>query len=645
MEKTRLIFSGVLLSRLLLWLLAGLIDSSLLIITHRFYEVGSYNEFAMWPVLFSYGSIGLFSTLVAWFIYYPIRRRVHKEALLDTALPIDFVVMLFIAIGFRINEVFLPSIRDPKSIIVNIVIVLVAGLIWYSLVRTGIKVKAQFKQKELLKRMGMMLILYPVLSIVYPFLSTDDYWPKAKLGAPNIVLVTLDTVRADHLGCYGYSRDTSPNIDDFADESTIFTSCRTPMPLTAPAHASLFTGEMPNVHGVFTNISKLPNNTLEHRTLAQDLSIKGYETAGFPSAVHMGRQFGFDKGFQTYNESTVMTGPVWLQSVYEIAPFAIAGRFGLFKQTYLARNSSQVNQAFEHWMSSTDKYKSAKPSFIWLHYFDAHAPYQPPDECWKQFDPDYKGNITGSQEELQAINDQIQTTDNGSKLPDGFTQADIDNLVARYDGEIFNLDKSFGQLIKTLKEQKSWWENTVVIIVSDHGEGLYDAGYFGHNFTLKEDEIRVSCIIKGPEIKYPESQPLNLTDISAYIRNVAGVDSVPGRLTGGLDSQEKGNDDPFTSMVFLKSHAWTEEPYKLIRTRMGNGSGIEYSLYNFVDDSKEKTNIFDPDDPISQSMREKLQKWIEINNADFPALLKNEATREEIDPETLEMLRSLGYIY
>jgi arylsulfatase A-like enzyme len=646
MENSRLTFSRVLLSRLFIWLYAGVIDISFLLFTKRYYEVSSYFSFSTLPFLLTYGSIASISTLGAWLVYYPVMRRISKEVDQDKALAWDFVLIFLVVFGFRINEVFLPSLYDPKSIVSNIGILLIAGLIWFWFARIGVKDRLFKSLKGLLIVTCIILILYPGGSITDFLNSTSRNGNlKVKPGTPNIVLVTLDTVRADHLGCYGYSRDTSPNIDEFADESIVFTSCRTPMPLTAPAHASLFTGEMPNIHGIFTNISKIPKITGRFRTLAEDLSLAGYQTAGFPSAVHMGRQFGFDKGFETYNENTVISGPEWLQGVYEIAPFGIAGRLGLFKQTYLARNSSQVNQAFEHWMNSTDKYKSAKPSLVWLHYFDAHAPYQPPEDYWKQFDPDYKGNITGSQEELQAINDQIQRTDGGNILPDGFSQADIDNLVARYDGEIFNLDRSFGQLIATLKQHNSWWENTVVIVVSDHGEGLYDDGYFGHNYTLKEDEIRVSCIIKGPGISYPEDQPLSLTDISAYVRNIAGVEPVPGRIIGGMDSEQKGNDDPFTSMVFLKSHAWIGGPYKLIRTRLGNGSGIEYSLYNFVNDPKEKVDIFNVDDPVSQSMRENLQKWIETNKADFPDLLKNESTRQEIDPETLEMLRSLGYIY
>jgi hypothetical protein len=98
-------------------------------------------------------------------------------------------------------------------------------------------------------------------------------------------------------------------------------------------------------------------------------------------------------------------------------------------------------------------------------------------------------------------------------------------------------------------------------------------------------------------------------------------------------------------MVFLRSHAWIEPPFKLIRTYKGEGSGLEYGLYNFVDDSREAINLFRPDDARSASMREKLQQWLDANNADFPAILEREGTLRTIDPATLEMLRSLGYIY
>ncbi|HDS30631.1 MAG TPA: hypothetical protein ENN67_06270, partial [Firmicutes bacterium] len=476
----------------------------------------------------------------------------------------NFVTAFLVVVGFRVNELYLPGIREPESIAGNIGLLLTAlifGYIFIYLTR-----RLFFKSLKIPPWiLGPVLFLLPFIlgSIHARFFSPKGF----AFDSPNVILLTLDTVRADRLGFFGNNENVSPNIGKFALKNQHFTNCRTPMPLTSPAHATLFSGLLPNEHGVFTNYISYPDSP-EIPCIAEELREKGYFTCAFPSVVHMSKNFNFDRGFILYNQSTLLEGPSWIGDYLQFAPFAILSRLGIVRETFLNRNSRQVNQSFFNWLDNSTHVKySLNPFFAWIHYFDAHAPYQPPDEYWKRYDPDYSGSMTGSQEELDRINENYMDDWNPGDLPEGITAEDIENLRARYDGEISYLDESFGELIDGLKA-RGLWENTVIITVSDHGEGLFDDGYFGHNFTLKEYEILTALAIKGPGILCPSDADISLVDVALYMRKVTGLDSDSSEIKSALmlsPGYIEMTDYKRVGMVYLKSHCWIDPPFKLVR--------------------------------------------------------------------------------
>lgn len=620
-----------LLPRICLWLIAASIDKAILIILNR-WPVSS-NAYISFHLLAIYLLIGIVVGAIFLLLFFLLDR---KGSLPRFSLSWDVLLIFLIVIGFRVNDIFLPAFKSAKSIGWNFLILLVSFAFWFLWRKLeGGKFRGQnFRAPLLIIFLASCAVLFAYDMVFWKIFESLNFGKR-----PDIVLITLDTVRADHLGCYGYSRNTSPNLDKFAKENFVSTSCRTPMPLTSPAHAALFSGKMPGELDVLSNISSYPEKK-EYAPLAEKLSRKYYLTAAFPSAVHLSRDFNFDRGFLEYNESTVLNNTAWLQDIWDIAPVAIAARLGIIKQTYLVRDSKQVNYAVFQWLKRIRS--SQNPFFVWIHYFDAHAPYQPPDNYWKQFDGDYQGTVTGSQEELNSINEQAEQDWQHGTMPKNFSQDDIDNLIARYDGEIAYLDENLGELLGKFQSLERANE-TVIIIVSDHGEGLYDNGYFGHNFTLREEEIRIVCIIKGPEIRCNSERPLCITDISNYVRYISEVDESKGRLTG-LEEDAISESNPFTSMVFLREHCWIKPPYKLVRKHSVSG-GIKYSLYNLEEDPDEKIDLSAQMEELTQIMRYELQQWLKENNSDFPDLLKEQKNLKQIDPATLEMLRSLGYIY
>jgi len=616
--------------RVFLWWTAAFVDLSL--IFKRGYEGTGTPQQIQQIAVTCYIILGVIAGLITFIVLYSRRCLKDKRYRPMAGLSWDIGFLVLMLAGFRINDIYLPGIGDLTSILWNIAIL--AG-----------SVVVAFAARITLIRLRPSLVFTLVFLIWTGFLmyfgiSRPGALPTETASGPNIILVTLDTVRADHLGAYGYERDTSPNFDRFASDNYLFTNCRTPMPLTQPAHASIFTGLMPHEHGIFTNIGVLSDGP-GFRTITDRLT--GYRSAAFPAALHLNKQSNMNRGFEVYNQSTVRRGPLWIQRAYQVTPIAIITRLGVFEETYMARTSAEVNSAFFDWIDTNGYGTGSKPFYTWLHYFDAHAPYNLEDTYWREYLPGYAGSITGSQSELNIINQQMLETDFGRTLPEGFTQNDIDCLIARYDGEIRLQDDSLGALFDGLRE-RDMYDDTVIVIVSDHGEGMYNDGYFGHNFTVEEYEIHVSCAIRGPYINCDSDEYLSLTDIHDYILEVGGVTPErQGRLTG----REPDNLDPYTGMVFLSSHTWMDWPYKLVRTWEIEeaGTGVYYSLYNLEDDSSESVNLFEAGEEPGETMKSELLEWLEVNKADFDELIKKESTIDTINPSQLEMLRSLGYIY
>ena len=628
---------------LTIWLIAGLLDMIYVFYVAGYEGSGGAGGWDVGIPVAVYLGIGLFASLISWVLSVILAKPEHRDRFLLTSQYISFFLVLIIVAGLRINELYLPGITHPISILGNIG-VLVGAVIICWLGKLLITRIPRIITLIILILVPVFFLCFFILFIALEFRVSRTAWRSD--NCPSVVLVTIDTVRADHLGCYGYDRDTTPNLDRFAENNHLFTNCRTPMPLTSPAHATLFSARMPHEHGVFTNLSRFPDSP-DIPGIAEDLTEAAYLTAGFPSAVQMGKKFNFDRGFQIFNQSTVVRGPDWLQGYYQFAPFAILTRLGIFEQTYIARDSRQVNTAFFSWIDNSERYNSNR-FFAWLHYFDAHSPYQPPDDYWRMFDPDYEGEITGSQEELGAINAAYDPDNPEGSLPEGYSESDIENLRARYDGELRYLDESLGELFDGLRSRGAW-DNTVVIVVADHGEGLYDDGYIGHNYSLREYEIQTACVIKGPDINLPADSGISLVDVAEYIRDVTGLTGPDagdrGVLTAGSGEEFEPDDPPLTSMVYLQSHCWIDPPYKLVRTYGSEGRGITYSLYDYQADPDENNDLFDISDEISIALRDKLQEWLDSNQADFPELVKRESGLEGVDQATLEMLRSLGYIY
>ncbi len=470
-----------------------------------------------------------------------------------------------------------------------------------------------------------------ILLIIFASIGHFVYLSDSKVAAPNgqnIILITVDTVRADHLGIYEYERDTSPNIDRLATQGTMFKYNFAAAPSTTPSHATIMTGLYPQTHGVTASGYKIGNVD----TIASILSKQGYETAAFASASTVKSYItNLNSGFDVYNEQFYLLEGYALQPPVRI----ILQKLGLIRYEASQRRADLVNKAAFEWLETHKN----KRFFAWIHYFDAHAPYDPPVPYDKLFtDPNYKGGVRKE----DTLNLEMENIKNKKTI----SKEDHDYIVGLYDGEIKYMDYHIGQLLKKLDEMKLT-DKTTIILVSDHGEefGEHDPTYYWHGKYVYDTSMRVPFIIKGPEIaagKIIDSDVVENIDIAPTILDYLGISTSTNFEGIDLMPLIKDSEMPIKYEAYLLADTEAantsairtlENKYIFIPASKDQKESEEF--YNMISDPIELKNIINSSDASVIPLRIKLFKWIASHA---------EIAKQQLDPETINKLRALGYL-
>lgn len=400
-------------------------------------------------------------------------------------------------------------------------------------------------------------------------------------GPPNVLLVTIDTLRADHLGAYGYGMIETPNIDRLAKRGTLFSRAFSPVPLTLPAHAAIMTGTIPPRHGVRNNGQRLP---VGRRTLAEILKGRGYRTGAFVGAFPLDSKFGLDRGFETYDDR-------------------YGSRNASRDLTFVERRADDVNAPAAAWISA----RRGEPFFAWVHYFDPHAPYEPP--------PPYAAGYRGRE----------------------------------YDGEIAYTDAALGRLLAGLESSGSL-DNTIVVLTADHGESLGEHGEATHGIFIYDATIHVPLILAHPSLipgGRTVGSPVGLADLAPTILDLLGI-PVPAGMDGvsavaALKSQPGAAEPNIEDReIYVECLAgWLDRRWAPLRgIRTGTWKYIEApqaELYDLRADSGEARNVLSAHPAEVRGLSEVLDR---IGRAEPAAAAK----AEPVSAETRRKLRSLGYV-
>lgn len=454
---------------------------------------------------------------------------------------------------------------------------------------------------------------------------------------PNVVLLVLDTVRADHLSAYGYSRNTTPTLSDFAREATLYRRALATSAMTLPAHASLFTSLYPRWHGAhYDPPEQEAGRPLADKfdTLAEILSRHGYMTAAVvANAAYLTPYFGLHQGFHVFDTRTPLpatadAGPVLLRhGIREI----YARLFGTSTfDTGLRRADGITSTA----LSMVDRIAATgQPFFLFANYMDAHTPYAPPHP----FNSQFPGRIHGFRNsDYVALQNAVLT---GSRVVD---QTIKQHLISQYDGGIAFIDAEIRRLIDHLKA-RNLYQNTVIVVTADHGEGFGDRFLLEHAVgSVHQDQIHVPLLIKYHDKRAPAvvEDVVSQIDILPTILEAAGL-PVPSSAQGrSLYSGSASRPRTLFSEEFRSPRAWkggVEHAgivgfLKLI----ANDSGRR-ELYDLAADPDERHNLCAKNPRRAKEIEFTLTKW--LSSAPLQP-----STKSAIDKEGLDRLKSLGYV-
>lgn len=453
---------------------------------------------------------------------------------------------------------------------------------------------------------------------------------------PSIVLISIDTLRPDHLGCYGYSRDTSPVIDKLAAEGTLFETVISSTSWTLPAHAALFTSLPDRVHGCTDDLRWLDGS---RETLAEALKAEGYTTAGFFSGPYLHPSFGFSQGFDSYHDCTSYSR----ESIDLLKSESLVGENGQLSRDLMDRSHEDITNPIvlsevRSWLDSN----SNEPFFLFIHFWDVHYDYVAPAPYDTMFDPGYEGPVDG-RNLLRA-----------TRKPEEWTQADVDHLRALYDAEIRYTDDTLGQIVDDL-ERLGILDSSVIAVTADHGEAFYEHGLFGHRWSLFDEEIRIPLVVRYPDV-VPSGRRLTgqveIIDIAPTLLDLAGAPPLPHAVGRSLvplleDPPGAWDDEPAVCELSVPANrihqlALRSETWKLI-------FHFNKKTFNFFDleaDPGETSPVGLEQSPFTlpevEALYERTAKALEKVARSLPT--PGERDTPPISEMTEAQLRSLGYL-
>ena len=442
----------------------------------------------------------------------------------------------------------------------------------------------------------MFLVVAAVLLLAGVAAGTWWFWPRtqrtgtgAELGALprgvgrdqlNLLVVTFDTTRADHIGAYG-GKASTPVFDRLAKEGVLFEQATSVAPLTLPAHTSIFTGRFPPEHGVRDNGGFFVSP--KEVTLAKVLKKAGFQTGAVTAAYVVDGKWGLNQGFDTYVDDFEVT------RMREVSPGAMQRR---------------ANEVVDRAMPWLEKNKDTR-FFAWLHFYDPHGPYDPPEPFASQ----YAGHP--------------------------------------YDGEIAFMDSQFGRVIDFLEKQ-GLLERTVIVVMGDHGESLGDHGEDSHAFFAYQSTVHVPFVVHAPFSRITPrrvADPVREVDVMPTVLDLLGVATpkgISGRslvplLTG--DSRDMGLEAYSEAMYPLHHFGWADtRTLRVGRYKVFDAPRPE--LYDLDRDPQEKTNLYAERKSVADQMLGRLRQL----HDGWEAAGASTQAAPEIDPEVRSRLAALGYV-
>jgi arylsulfatase A-like enzyme/uncharacterized membrane protein YbhN (UPF0104 family) len=522
--------------------------------------------------------------------------------------------------------------RPPQGMVLPLVILAAAaivGLLLFVVVR------------RLSRRGGPLAVLRDVVSgpLIYAglfgIMVLLAWWGRARIpesyeggisvqteisDKPNVILLIVDTMRADRLGCYGYAKQTSPVLDRFAEESILFEQAVVQASWTRPSIATILSGLYPSTHRAISKVSVMPD---EVPTLAEAFRDAGYRTAGFANNINIAPMFGFGQGFTEYHH---LKPSYFFKATESAAKLSLYDILRMVRERFISkskfvdhyyRDAEYVTEKATRWLREN---KRSGPFFLFLHYMDPHDPF---------FIHPYNGKgyarVSMPHPPLEMAHELSDT----------------------YDGEITFWDHSFSELVEFLRED-DLLDESIVVVTADHGEEFAEHGGWWHGTTLYEEQILVPLIIRLPDASQGGlrvNHQVRLLDLAPTLLDRCGI-PVPGTMQG---LSLRWENPEFAGIEYIYAEEDLEgclleavrtETWKLVKANQGNRRNLEpLELYDLASDPLERRSIVD----LEQKEVKRLQGVIDDIGREAVDAAVEEQTRE-LDAETRDQLRALGYM-
>jgi len=500
-------------------------------------------------------------------------------------------LFIYLILWYLTNNHFKPSKIYTVTYLFDVLLLLVV-ILGYILETFKNKTKKILKNPKHAVIFLIIVLIFASFNIIQFINNQKSLSPER----PNVVLIVVDTLRSDHISCYNYKRITTPNIDNFSRDCTLFKNIITMAPWTTPAVASLMTFQYPRTLGFKDSAIVLDNKFL---TISEIFRENNYRTKGIISHAFLTKFLGFSQGFESYDEENAK-GHGYISSP-SVTKKAIS---------YLRKNKKSN-------------------FFLFLHYFDPHYNYIMHKDY--NYFPDYDGPIESGQH-VQTLREIIPY----------LTNRDLDYVKALYDSEIRFTDHYIGKVIDELKSL-GIYDNTIIVLTGDHGEEFCERGQFwiGHTKTLYQELIHVPLLIKDIKKDYAKtvSDYYGLIDLGPTILNTAGLKIPKSYKNEGkiIDNNSQKNNRP----IFTETKRWAKKEavinghWKFIH----NLYTKSFELYNLKSDPHELNNLLFKKNKKAKKLRILLMNW---NKRTRKLTIKTK--KPEFTEEQKKHLKSLGYI-
>jgi len=562
-----------------------------------------------------------FSLLISVFLFKKLCKPIFKGIISvniqkrNTLIRINFstVVCLYFLVvdGWIINRFLTLNWYIPENklallalILADMAILPVAIFIWQLLMQGrwekfwGLILKLRNPCFRICYFMAFAIMVLLIILNLYLYIDKKINKPEG----PNIILISIDTLRADHLGCYGYEKNITPNIDNFAKEGVLFKNCIAQASNTPTSHASIFTSLIPSHHGLLKGLLK----TISRNVLTMGEILRNhYYVLSFNGGGYVSTNFGFGRGFSLYEEY---------------------------------KNDEDFNDIIKSVVGKSEKLKR-NSFFIFLHTYEVHRPYSPKDVYLSENGSRYKGFLLS-----EEINHELMDKINNGAVK--INKDDLDYIISMYDAEILSMDEAFSVLIDFLKKEDIY-DDSIIIFTSDHGEAFGEHGKIAtHGDILYDECLKVPLIIKFPNSKWAGKV------IQEQVRSIDILPTIIEELNFrrfsyfegiSLESLIKG--EKFEETLFaLSQKDLVGYPSSSLRTNRWkwHEDYEERLLFNLENDPLEERDVSSENKEIVEFLENKLNEI--INSKEFSRVVNEDIEKVHIDDDLQEQLRSLGYL-